>query len=150
MIKHIVLAAAMFGATAARAEVLAETECYVRVTPSNDGKIVRLIFRRYVDVELKKEVGSFVQYNHTKEIIPLVLSTHLDTDTESPDLGNYEDTRIEILGNRVTGEYKFIQTGAGHRQGRYVRYTSAKNVKPVIFHHTGSDDDTSCKLTTKN
>jgi hypothetical protein len=145
MIKHVVLAAAFFCATAAQAEIQVETECYVRTPTGKDGKLTRMIFRRYVDQDLKKEVGSFVQYNDTKETISLVFAKHVPTDTDSPDLGNYEDYRTEIVGKKVTGEYAFVQTGAGVRQGKFVRYTSAKTGKPVIFQYIG-DDDGSCKV----
>ena len=145
IIRHGVLTVAFIAATTARAETRVETECYDRVPLGNGSKVVRMIFRRYVDLELKKEVGSFVQYNNTEEIVPLVLHKHVSTDTDSPALGNYEDFRIEIVGAKVTGEYTFGQTGAGNRQGKYVRYTSAKTGKSVIFQHTGDDDD-SCKV----
>lgn len=145
MIRYVILAVAVFGTTAAQAGTQVQTECYVRVPPGKDSKPIRMTFRRYMDEELKKEVGSFVQYNNAKEIIPLVLGKHVSTDSDSPELGNYEDTRIEIVGLKVTGEYTFAQTGAGNTQGKYVRYTSAKTGKSVTFQHTG-DDDSSCKV----
>ncbi len=146
MIRYLIIAAALFGGAAtAQAEIQAETECYVRVPPGKDAKPIRMVFRRYVDQDLKKEVGAFVQYNSSTEIIPLVFAKHASTDTDSPGLGNYEDTRTEIVGKKPAGEYTFVQTGAGNTQGKYVRYTSAKTGKAVVFQHTG-DDDSSCKV----
>jgi hypothetical protein len=145
IIRHIVLAAALLGLTHARAEIQVETECYHRVPPGKDSKLIRMTFRRYVDSDLQREVGSFAQYNDTKEIIPLVFSKHVPTDTDSPDLGNYEDIRTEIVRTKVTGEYTFVQTGAGVRQGKYVRYTNAKTGKSVTFQYAGNNDG-SCKV----
>lgn len=145
MIRTIVLVAAILGATSAQSEIQVETECYFGIPQGQDSKAVRMIFQRYVDLDLKKEVGSFVQYNDTKEVVPLVFGKHVPTDTDSPDLGNYEEYRTEIVGKKVTGEYMFVQTGAGHRQGRYVRYTSAKTAKSVIFQYVGNNDG-SCKV----
>ncbi len=125
MIRYLTIAALFVTATA-QAQIQVETECYVRVPPGKDSKPVRMVFRRYVDPDLKKEVGSFVQYNGSTQFIPLVLVKHISTDSDSPGLSNYEDTRTEIVNGKTAGEYTFVQTGGGNRQGKYVRYTSAK------------------------
>jgi hypothetical protein len=143
--KYFALAAALLGSRIAQAEVVAETSCYVRTSPGKDARPVQLVFRRYVDQELKKEVGAFVQYNQSKDVIPLVFVRRVDTDTDSPELGNHEITRVEIVGGKAAGQYLFVQTGAGNGQGKYVRYTNAKGAKPVIFQHTG-DEDSSCRV----
>lgn len=144
MIRSLLVAAAVFGTATAHAGIQAETACYVRVPPGKDSKPIRMVFRRYVDQDLNKEVGSFVQYNGSTESIPLVLAAHVDT-SDSPGLGNYEETRIEIVGSRVAGEYTFVQTGAGNTQGKYVRYTSAKTGRQATFQYAG-DDDSTCKV----
>jgi hypothetical protein len=143
--RYLAIAAALLGSAPVRADVVSETSCYVRTSPGKDARPVRMVFRRYLDQELKKEVGALVQYNQSKDVIPLLFIKHVDTDTDSPELGNHEITRIEIVGGRATGEYLFVQTGAGIRQGKYVRYTSMKGAKPVIFQHTG-DEDSSCRI----
>ncbi|GGC06369.1 hypothetical protein [Pseudoduganella buxea] len=145
MIRYLIVAAALYGTTNAQAEIHVETECYVRVPAGKDSKPTRMAFRRYVDQDLKKEVGAFVQHDGSTEIIPLVLARHVSTDTDSPGLGNYEATRTGIVGKKPAGEYTFVQTGAGNTQGKYVRYTNAKTGKAVVFQHTG-DDDSSCKI----
>ena len=103
-----------------------------------------MALRTYVDQDLKKEVGAFVQYNGSKQIIPLVLTRHVSTNTDSPDLRNYEISRLEINEKKVAGEYVFAQTGAGVTQGKYVKYRSAKTGKVVTFQYAG--DDASCKI----
>ncbi len=145
MIRYLIVAAVLSGTTTAHAQIQPETECYVRVPPGKDSKPIRMVFRRYIDQNLKKEVGAFVQYDSATQIIPLVFAKHVGTDTDSAGLGNYEDTRTEIVGKMPAGEYTFVQTGAGNTQGKYVRYTSAKTGKTVVFQHTG-DDDSSCKV----
>ncbi|AVR98461.1 hypothetical protein C9I28_24585 [Pseudoduganella armeniaca] len=140
-----IVAAALFCGATVRAEIVSETSCYVRTSPGKDARPVQMVFRRYVDQELKREVGAFVQYNQSKDFIPLVFVKHVDTDTDSPELGNHEITRIEIVGGKAAGAYLFVQTGAGNRQGKHVRYTSAKGAKPMIFQHTG-DEDSSCRV----
>lgn len=144
-IAHFILTVALLSGTAVAAEVRLETLCYVRVPPGKDSKPIRMVFRSYYDQELKKEIGSFVQYNESKEIIPLMFEKFVNTDADSPELGNYEISRIEIINKKIAGEYTFVQTGAGHLQGRYVKYTNAKTGKSVTFQHTG-DDDSACKV----
>lgn len=143
-IKPIFLAFIFFGSGMAKADVLAETSCYSMVPPGKTSKPVRLTLRTYVDQDLKKEVGAFVQYNGSKETIPLVFAKYVSMDTDSPDLGNYEISRIEINEKKVTGEYIFSQSGAGNTQGKSVKYKSAKTGKAVTFQYVG--DDPSCKI----
>lgn len=145
MIRYVALATALCYAATAQAEIQIETECYVHVPPGKSSKPIRMIFRRYIDQELKQEVGSFVQYNDKKDIIPLVFGKHVSKDIDSPDLGNYEDSRTEIVGGKVAGVYTFVQTGAGIAQGKYVRYTNAKTGESVTLQHTGAEDS-SCKV----
>ena len=143
-IKPILLTIIVLGSGMARAEVQAETSCYSMVPPGKSSKPIRLALRTYIDQDLKKEVGAFIQYNGSKISIPLVLTKHVNTDTDAPDLGNYEATRIEIVEKKVAGEYVFAQTGAGVTQGRYVKYRNGKTGKVVTFQHAG--DDPSCKV----
>ena len=63
--------------------------------------------RTYEDKDLKKEVGAFIQYSSSKEIIPVVFAKYISTDTDSPGLGNYEISRVEILDSKVNGVYVF-------------------------------------------
>lgn len=138
-IAPIFLAIIFFASGMARAEVHSETTCYSMVPPGKSSKPVRLALRTYVDQELKKEIGAFVQYSGSREIIPLVLTKHVSTDTDSPELGNDEISRIEISAKKVAGEYVFTQSGAGVTQGRYVKYKSAKTGKAVTFQFSGAD-----------
>ena len=108
-------------------------------------KLLQLAVRTYEDKDLKKEVGTFVQYNSSKEIIPVVFTKYTRTDTDSPGLGNYEISRVEVSDGKVNGEYFFVQTGAGSTQGRYVKYTNLKTGRSTIFMHTG-DNDPACKI----
>lgn len=146
-LKALFLAVICLGSGMAKAEVHAETSCYSMVPPGKSSKPVRLALRTYVDQELKKEVGAFVQYNGSKDGIPLVLTKYVSTDTDSPELGNYEISRIEISDKKVAGEYVFVQTGAGITQGKFVKYKNAKTGKVVTFQSIG--DDPSCKIATK-
>lgn len=115
-IRYCLLAVALLGGASVRAEIVAETSCYVRTSPGKDARPVQMVFRRYVDQDLKREVGAFVQYNQSRDLIPLVFVKHVDTDTGSPELGNHAITRIEIVGGHAAGEYLFVQTGAGNRK----------------------------------
>jgi hypothetical protein len=129
----------------AKADVQPKTTCYFNVPRDNSSRHVELALRTYEDMDLKKEIGAFVQYRGSKETIPLVFNKYTSTDTDSPELGNYEISRIEISKNKVTGEYVVIQTGAGIRQGKYVKYTNFKTGRSMIFMATG-EDDPSCKI----
>ncbi|AXA94023.1 hypothetical protein [Massilia sp. YMA4] len=124
--RYLAVAAGLLHGAYVQAEIVAETSCYARTSPGKDARPVRMVFRRYIDQELKKEVGALVQYNQSKDVIPLLFIKHVDTDTDSAELGNHEMTRVEIVGGKAAGDYLFVQTGAGNRQGKYVRYTSAK------------------------
>jgi len=128
----------------AKAEVHSTTSCYSTVPPGKSGKPIRLALRIYFDQELKKEVGAFVQYNGSQENIPLVLTKYVSTDTDSPELGNYEISRIAIGDKQVAGEYVFVQSGAGITQGKFVKYKNAKTGKAVTFQSSG--DDPFCKI----
>ena len=143
-IQPFVLGIIFLASGIAKAEVHPETTCYSMVPPGKSSKPVRLALRTYVDQELKKEVGAFVQFNGSKEIIPLVLTRYVSTDADSPDLGNYEISRIEISDKKVTGEYVFVQSGAGITQGKFVKYKNAKTGKVVTFQSAG--DDPSCTI----
>lgn len=134
-----------FASTMAKADVQSETACYVYVPQGQTSKPIQLAVRIYSDNDLKKEVGAFAQYNDSKEIIPLVFIRYVSTDTDSPELGNYEISRIEVNDRKVTGEYVFVQAGAGNAQGKYVKYKNTKTGKSTIFMHTG-DGDPSCKI----
>jgi len=135
----------MLGSGIARADVQSDTACYVHVPHDEVSKHIRFVVRSYFDNDLKKEIGAFVQYNGSKEIIPLVFTKYVATDTDSPGLGNYEISRIEINNKKVTGEYIFYQTGAGHTQGKYVKYINEKTGKTTSFMETDADDP-SCKI----
>ena len=143
-IKPVFIATLVLVSGFARAEIHVETVCYSMVPPGKMSKPVRMALRTYVDQDLKREVGAFVQYNGSKQIIPLVMTKNVSTDTDSPDLGNYETSRVEISEKKVGGEYVFAQTGAGITQGKYVKYRSAKTGKVVTFQYAG--DDASCKI----
>lgn len=144
LIKKFVASIIFLFCASAKANINMQTTCYTYVPQGNTSPI-RLILRTYIDTDLKKEVGSFVQYNNSKEIIPLVFAKHSSTDTESPDLGNYEILRIEVSKNKVSGEYTAVQSGAGIRQGKYIRYTNHKTGKSTTFMATGDEDDF-CKI----
>lgn len=143
-IKPVFVATLVLVSGIAKAEIHVETACYSMVPPGKMSKPIRMALRTYVDQDLKKEVGAFVQYNGSKQIIPLVLTRHVSTNTDSPDLRNYEISRLEINEKKVAGEYVFAQTGAGVTQGKYVKYRSAKTGKVVTFQYAG--DDASCKI----
>jgi hypothetical protein len=145
MNKLFFLATAMLSCGIATADVKSETTCYSRAPPGQSSKSIHLTLRTYVDQDLQREIGAFVQYNGSKEVIPLVFTKHVRTDIDSPDLGNYEISRIEISDKKVAGEYVFAQTGAGIAQGKYVTYKNSKTGKVVTFQHTG-DDDPACKI----
>jgi hypothetical protein len=135
----------MLGSGIARADVQSETTCYMYESQTTASKDILLVVRTYLDNDLKKEVGAFAQYNGSKEIIPLVFKKYVATDTDSPGLGNYEISRIEIKDKKVTGEYIFFHTGAGHTQGKYVIYKNAKTGKATLFMEI-PDDNPSCKI----
>lgn len=144
-IRFFFLITIMLGSGIARADVQSETTCYMYESQKTASKDILLVVRTYLDNDLKKEVGAFAQYNGSKEIIPLVFTKYVATDTDSPGLGNHEITRIEINDKKVTGEYTFIQTGAGHTQGKYVRYKNSKTGKSINFMEI-SEDNPSCKV----
>lgn len=144
-IKNFSLAIIALGISMAKADVLSETTCYMHESQKAAHKDILLIVRTYLDNDLKKEVGAFAQYNSSKEIIPLVFMKYVATDIDSPNLGNYEITRIEINDKKVTGEYTFIRTGAGHTQGKYVIYKNTKTGKSINFTEI-SEDNPSCEI----
>ncbi len=144
-IKIFLLSTIMLICGMARAEIQSETSCYVYIPHDNSSKHIQLALRTYVDKDLKKEVGAFIQYNGSKETIPLVFAKYVSTDTDSPNLGNYEISRIEIVDKKITGEYIFSQTGAGNTQGKSVEYKKFKTGKSMTFMYMG-DDDPSCKI----
>lgn len=135
----------LFSCGVARAEIHSETTCYSSVPKGSSSKPLRLAMRNYEDKDLKKEVGAFIQYSSSKEIIPLVFTKYISADTDYPSLGNYEISRVEISDSKINGVYVFVQTGAGNTQGKYVKYTDLKTGKSTIFVHTG-DDDPACKI----
>lgn len=146
MIKPFLLAISLCCCiTSASADVRSETSCYVRVPPGASSKPIRMTLRTYVDQDLGKEIGAVVQYNGSKDIIPLVFVKYVATDTDSPGLGNHELSRLEIHDRKVAGEYVFVQAGAGLRQGKYVKYTSSTTGKTVTLLYTGPDDP-ECKI----
>lgn len=145
MIKTILVAVALFLSGTAAAEIKSETFCYSGDSRANSQVHLRLAVRAYTDTENNKEIGAFAQYNGAKESIPLVFVKYIPTDVDSPGLGNYELTRVEVVGRKVTGEYVFVQTGAGIRQGRYVTYKSAKYPKPILLQE-GYENDPRCKF----
>jgi len=144
-IRICLLAIVTFSCGIVRADVQSETACYVYVPRDSSSKPIKLALRTYVDKDLKKEVGAFVQYNASKETIPLVFTKYVSTDTDSPNLGNYEISRVEIVDKKIAGEYVFIQSGAGNTQGKYVVYTKSKTGKKITFMYTG-DNHADCKI----
>jgi hypothetical protein len=130
----------------ARADVQADISCYGNVPLPNNhlNKPVKFVLHTYVDTDLKREIGAFIQYSTSKEVIPLVFSKYVP-DTEDPDLGNYELYRIEIIDKKITGEYMFAQTGAGNKQGKYVKYTNFRTGKTILLTHT-AHGDSNCKI----
>ena len=131
---------------AARADVQSETSCYsYSPRPNEHTKPIQFALRTYVDTDLKKEIGAFVQYNGSKDIIPLVFSKFVPTDTEDPGLGNYEIYRTEIVDKKITGEYMFAQTGAGNKQGKYAKYTNFRTGKQISLQYS-SAEGTDCKI----
>jgi hypothetical protein len=145
MIKLLCMALALLASGTAAAEIEAQTTCYAGDSRPNSKVHAHLAVRTYTDTDTHKEIGAFAQYNHAKSSIALVFVKLVPTDTDSPGLGNYELTRLEVVGTKVTGEYVFVQTGAGIRQGRYVTYKSAKFPKPILLQKT-SDDSGDCKF----
>ncbi len=145
MIKPLLMALALLASGTAAAEIQATTSCYAGDSRPNSKVNVHLAVRIYTDTETLKEIGAFVQYNNAKSSIPLVFVKFVPTDTDSPGLGNYELTRVEVVDKKVTGEYVFVQTGAGNRQGRYVTYKSAKYPKPVLLQQS-DENDPRCKF----
>lgn len=145
MIKPFFMSLALLASGTTAAEIQTVTSCYVGDSRPNSKVNVHLAVRTYTDTETQKEIGAFAQYNRAKSSIPLVFIKFVPTDTDSPGLGNYEFTRVEVVDKKVTGEYVFIQTGAGNRQGRLVKYKSAKFPKPIVLQHTG-EDDRDCKF----
>ena len=145
-IKRLFIAAIMLGCGIAKADVQVETSCYVHVPRDNTSKHIKLALRTYVDKELQKEVGAVIQYNGSKETIPLVFRNYRAIDTDSPDLGNYEITRVEVVDKKLAGEYVFSQTGAGNTQGKSVTYKKSPTSKPITFMYLGDDEDPACKI----
>lgn len=137
---------AIIASGSAAAEIATQTDCYVGDSRPNSKVHLQLAVRIYTDTETNKEIGAFAQYNGAKSAIPLVFVKSVPTDTDSPGLGNYELTRVEVIDKKVAGEYVFVQTGAGIRQGRYVTYKSVKFPKPILLQYFGSNDDGDCKF----
>jgi hypothetical protein len=80
----------------------------------------------------------------SKGIISLVFTNFVRTDMEDdPDAGNYELTRVEVIGGKIGGEYVFAQVGSGIKQGKMVTYRKSKTAKPINFYHS-SDGDGRC------
>ena len=145
MIKSFFTLLALLATGTTAAEIQAVTSCYVGDSRPNSKVHVHLAVRTYTDTDTQKEIGAFAQYNHAKSSIPLVFIKFVPTDTDAPELGNYELTRVEVVDKKVTGEYVFIQMGAGNRQGRLVTYKSAKFPKPIVLQYIGADDS-DCKF----
>ncbi|WP_444845304.1 hypothetical protein [Duganella caerulea] len=145
MMRTILIAAALLASGTAAAEIKSETSCYSGDSRPGSKVHLSLAVRIYTDTENNKEIGAFAQYNGAKTSIPLVFVKYVPTDTDEPGLGNYELTRVEVVDKKVTGEYVFVQTGAGIRQGRYVTYKSAKYPKPILLQKS-YEDDPSCKF----
>lgn len=145
-IQTLFIATLLLASGIVRAEVQVETSCYVYVPRDGTSKHIRLALRTYVDKELQKEVGAFVQYNNSKEIIPVVFKSYRALDADSPELGNHEITRLEIVDKKIAGEYVFSQTGAGNTQGKSVTYKKSAMAKPVTFMYSGGDADPACKI----
>jgi hypothetical protein len=148
-IKYLLLILATLYCVAANADVQTKVTCYAHAPRSSVDREIDLVLHVYVDNDLKKEVGSFVQYSVSKEAgafvaysapkepIPLIFTKYVPTDTDSPDLGNYDIYRTEIFNNKVTGQYVFGQTGAGIRQGKYATYKNFRTGKTMSFEFVG-------------
>jgi hypothetical protein len=145
-IKSLFIAMFLLANGIVKADVQVETSCYVHVPRDGASKHIKLVLRTYVDTDLQKEIGAFVQYNDSKEIIPLVFESYRPLDSDSPNLGNYEIKRLEILRNKTEGEYVISQTGAGNTQGKSVTYKKSTTGKPITFMYLGDDDDPTCKI----
>jgi hypothetical protein len=146
MIKALFMTIGLIASSNAAEEIQTHTNCYAGDSRPNSKVHVRLAVRTYTDTDTNKEIGAFAQYNDAKLAIPLVFVKFVPTDTDSPELGNYELTRVEVVDKKVTGEYVFVQTGAGNRQGRYVTYKSAKYPKSILLQHSGTDEDPDCRF----
>lgn len=144
--KALLLALALLASGTTAAEIQVQTSCYAGDSRPNSKVHIELAVLTYTDTTTKKEIAAFAQYNGAKSSIPLVFHKFVATDTDSPGLGNYELTRVEVVDKKVTGEYIFVQTGAGNRQGRYVTYKSAKFRKPILLQRSSGDGDLDCKF----
>ena len=84
-----------------------------------------------------REVGAFVKYSN-KKFIPLVFDKRIETDVENPELGNYELQRLEISEGKVTVSYIFMQTGAGNKQGSFLKYRNLKTKNVYTLFNLGA------------
>lgn len=102
-----------------------EVSCWTHQSRGKGDKTLNFALRTYRDIELKREVGAFVQYAGAQEMIPLVFRKFVPTDEEADgEPGNYELTRVEVVDGKIGGEYVFALVGAGIRRGRMVTYLS--------------------------
>jgi len=141
---YTLFCATILGTSIVHAEVRVEESCWTHAARGGSDKEIQFVLKAYKDTDLNREVGAVVQYVGSKGIIPLVFTNFVRTDMEDdPDAGNYELTRVEVIGGKIGGEYVFAQVGSGIRQGKMVTYRKSKTAKPISFYHS-SDGDGGC------
>lgn len=134
----------ILGASIAHAEVKVEESCWTHPARGRSDKRIQFILKAYTDTDLSREVGAFVQYVGSKDMIPLVFTNFVKTDMEeNPDAGNYEITRVEVINGKISDEYVFSQVGLGIRQGKMVTYRKSKTAKAITFYYS-SDGEGGC------
>ena len=136
----VLFVAAMAAAGWVHAEIETADTCWVHVSRGKSDRDSTFVLRTYKDTGLGKEIGAVVQYAGSRETIPLVFKSFVETDPDDPRLGNYDLTRVEVINGKISGEYVFSQIGAGIRQGRMAAYRKSKTSKPVWFEYSSSED----------
>jgi hypothetical protein len=116
----------------ANAETTSQTLCFI----SQKNKNVELVLQTYLDNSLNQQVGAFVKYSTSKEIIPLVYIA----DNSNDDSIDLELHWLEVFEGRITGQYSLLKPKRATILGAYIRYKNLKSKKEVIFSPSGKSD----------
>ena len=130
----VLMAMSACAAGIAQAEVVSETLCFTART--SQSKPLRLLLRKYLDLEIQQEVGGFVQHGASKTI-PLVF---VDDGTSEADV-DYELHWLEVVAGKVSGEYSLVKQKGGTILGAWMRYKSLKTGATTVFSPTGESGE---------
>ena len=122
----------------ANSQVTTQTLCFESETRTK----IELTIRKYRDDSITKEVGAVAKYGKSKETIPLVF---VDDSTADESI-DYELRWLEVVHEKLSGQYRLIKPKGATIYGAYVKYKSFRTNKETLFGPSDKNYD-ECLLT---